>query len=510
VPGELPINPANNQRLRHIAVVGGDLHAWCAAALLAIPMRACGVRVSVLDDAPADVPGILSTQPSIINLHHRLGVREADLVRHIAAAYRYGYAYANWAGDNATRVCTYGASGQMLDRIEFHHYVTRLRETYPEASLEVFSPAAVASSEQRFCHPKPGSQLAQLDYGMQFDRIAYAHFLRAFALDHGVHRIAAKLTSVELNAETGDIDRLMLDEGQSLAADFYFDSSGEAALLIEAALASGFESWQNLFPCDRRLEIMHRSTATTPLLNTLIQDRNGWQQISALPGAVYRSHSFCNVSGAEDELSASVQLLQRSDASVFHHIGAQKAGVRREFWKRNCVAIGESAGFAERFFFDPFYQTCTALERWLELMPDRLDSAHLQRQYNVATREEYDRICDIHALPLMCAKGMSSPFWEDLRSNARWPESLIHRVELFRETGKLAFYEADPVRAHQWIQWMTNFGVWPRRCDPLIADWSAEELKRRMDQVARTIKAEVAHMPKHDDLLAAIRNKHAS
>jgi tryptophan 7-halogenase len=254
---------------------------------------------------------------------------------------------------------------------------------------------------------------------------------------------------------------------------------------------------------------MHGSTAATPLLNTVIQDRHGWQQLSALPGAVYRTHSFCDGSGIEDEILASVQLQQQSDASMSHRVKQQKAGVRREFWKRNCVAIGETAGFAERFFFDPFYQTCTAVERWLELLPDQIDSAHLQRQYNLATREEYDRIRDIHALPLMCAQGVASPFWQDLKSNARWPESLIHRVELFRETGKLAFYEADPVRAHQWIQWMTNFGVWPHRCDPLIAESSAEELKRRMDQVAQMIRTEVGHMPKHDDLLAAIRNMHA-
>jgi tryptophan 7-halogenase len=514
VRGEQPIKPADGQRLRHIAIVGGDLHAWCAAARLAVALRASGVRVSVLDNSPPEAPGILSTQPSIIDLHHRLGVREADLIRHIGAAYSYGYAYCNWAGDNATRVCSYGASGQMMDRIEFHHYVTLLRETCTEATMEAFSPAAVASREQRFSHPKLGSHLSQLTYAMQFDRIGYLSFLRAFALDHGVQRIAANVTCVELDAKTGGIGRLILEDGHSLSADFYFDSSGEAAMLIEGALASGFESWQKLFPCDRRLEIMHRSAAPTPLFNTVIQERNGWQQSSALPGAVYRTHSFCSASAEENEevcFGQAQQSQQQSpDDSTSPHIRQQKAGVRCEFWKHNCVAIGESAGFAERFFFDPFHQTCTAIERWLELLPDHAISPHLQRQYNLATREEYDRIRDIHALPLMCARGVLSPFWQRLKSDAPWPESLKHRVELFQQTGKLAFYEADPVRPHQWIQWMTHFGVWPERSDPLIADFSAQELQHRMDRVAQAIKAEVSKMPRHDDLLAAIRNSHAS
>lgn len=497
--------------MHHIAIVGGDLHAWCAAARLATALRSHGVRISVIDDAPSHAPGILSTHPSIVELHQRLGVHEADLVRHIDAAYTYGFAYCNWAGENDTHVCSYGASGQMMDRIQFHHYVTRLRETRPDATMELFSLAAVASREQRFSHPEPNSPLSQLDYAMQFDRIGYLQFMQAYAIDHGVQRIAAKVSAIDLDAETGDINALTLNDGQTLSADFYFDSSGDEGVLIEGGLGSGFESWQALFPCDQRLEIMRRSTTPTPLVNTIIQDRYGWRQRSALPGAAYKVHSFCSAIDTEDEvLSFAKEQQQRPTDFEFHRTIGQQPGLRHEFWKRNCVAIGESAGFAERFFFDPFYQTCTAIERWLELLPDQVVSPHLRRQYNLATREEYERIRDIHALPLLCAHGVSSPFWQRLKSNAQWPDSLTHRVELFRKTGKLAFYEADPVRPHQWIQWLTHFGVWPERCDPLIAEMSAQELERRMDHVAQIIKALIGKMPQHDDLLAAIRRTPAT
>lgn len=476
-------------------------------------LRAQGVRISIVDDGAAHAPGILSTHPSIIEFHHKLGVREADLVRHVGAAYKYGLAFSNWTGENDTRVCTYSPSGQMIDRIEFHHYLTRLRETRPDTTMEAFSLAACASRAVRFSHPEPNTPFSQLDYAMQFDRIGYLRFLRAYATDHGVHRIVAKVRTVDLDKETGDIQALVLDDGQTLSADFYFDSSGDAAILIEGQLASGFDSWQALFPCDRRIEIAHRSVAPTPLVNTITQERHGWCQSSAIPGATYRVHSFCSAIDTEDEVRSFVEALQfwqeaASDSGSLE-ILSQHPGVRREFWKHNCVAIGESAGFVEQLFIDSFHQTYTAIERWLELFPAQVVSPYLRRQYNLATREEYERIRDIHALPLMCAQKMASPFWQGLKSTAEWPDSLTHRVGLFRKTGKRAFYEADPVGPHQWIQWMTNFGIWPERYDPLIAEMSAKELEQRMENVERNVRALVSRMPKHDDLLLAIRHPDA-
>jgi tryptophan 7-halogenase len=469
-------------------------------------LRSSAIRITVIEGASQPLPGVLATEPSIVEFHQHLGVKEVDLMRHVGAAYCYGHAYSGWTADRPQSVFSYSPSGSMIDRVDFHHYITRLRQSQPQVALESFSLTAAAGRAQRFSHPQPGTPYAQIQYAIRFDRIGYRQFLKAYAIDQGVQCVAATVRKADRDPETGDILALQLDDGQRIEADFYFDSTGDEATLISGQLDSGYEAWDSIFPCDTRLELMCRSAAETSVLDTIEHAAYGWRRDLALPGAIYQEHCFRSGIDSEDAILSNARDRLPAKAEIaWHRIARQRPGRRLEFWRNNCVAIGESAGFAEQFMFGPFYQTQTAVERWLALLPDHPVNPHLQREYNRATREEYERIRDAHALHVLCAQRTRAPFWRALSEESEWPETLRYRLQLFLKIGKSAFYEADPLSPQQWAMLMTCFGVLPERYDPLIAEISVQTLAERLSKIAEMIETLVANMPRHDDLLMAIR-----
>lgn len=499
-----------SEALTSVAIIGGDLHAWSAAVKLSSSLgQSQGdqqVSITLVDNQPKAIPAVLSFGTSVHSFHSSLGFKESDLIARVGGSYKYGTIYQNWIKPNGIDfLYTYSPSGQMINRVDFHHYVNRLRLQGKDVSLEPFSIAAMAASEQRFTHPEPNSPLEKIDYSLQLDSARYTQFLKAIAVQQGVNIIEASVETVDRDAESGLIKSIALDNGDSLQADFYFDSSGEQSRLLGEALGVGFESWSQWFPCDRRMEITRQTKASTPLVNTLIHTGAGWQQVYPMPGVCFEQHTYCSdLVNDEAILALSKAQLDSPILENLRQVVTQTPGIRDRFWAGNCLALGDAAGFAETLYFDPLHFTHTALDRWLELYPTKKVNPLLAEQYNMSTRKEYSHVRDVHALRLATMAGTQSPLTEKLHAS-EWPETLQHRIDLFRATGRVAFYESDVLEKHQWVSMLIGCGVWPERYDPLLNSTPLDGLEQHLFSMAASVNQLVAKLPNHDALLNAIR-----
>jgi tryptophan halogenase len=160
----------------------------------------------------------------------------------------------------------------------------------------------------------------------------------------------------------------------------------------------------------------------------------------------------------------------------------------------NAVAIGTVAGNAGDFIFGPLFHTHTALARWLELYPTQEINPYLTKQYNKITGTEYQRVLDIHGLLL-----------STIDSQIILPATLKHRMQLFAATGNVAFYEEDVFEKHQWVNLLMACGVWPQRCDAMLAQQSEQTITESLAIVEKNNQMLVANMPSLDALLNAIR-----
>ncbi len=492
------------EKIRSIVIAGNDIHGWAVAARLARSLRSQGVQITIVEPNHAVVPNALTLSTNALDFHSDLGVQEVELLKNVGGVYKYGTRLQNCRGSKDNLFC-YSPTGELIDRVKFHHYLSRQRinsheqinshERYdsPEVKVAEHSIATTAALSNKFTHPEPNSALHNMDYAFQVDGVRYLHFLAQFALRYGVKRLEAEVEKVVVG-DNGFIQTLTLSNGESVHADFFIDATGSKALLIEEALGVTYHDWSQAFGCDRRLEMITPDNSETPLFNTVTKTRHGWFRSIPIQGARHCHFSYSSAAMSEEQArSVAFAEFGQPIRDDLVSVSEQRQGVRHTHWQGNCLAIGEAAGFVEALLFSPLDLTINAIERWLAVYPDKSCNYLLAQEYNITTRNEYLRVADVHAL-----------IADSNLAGQAFSSSVEHRLELFRSTGQVAFYESDVLSEAQWINLFFALELWPEFYDPLISKVSDSDLRSLLDKHASHVRDVVARLPKHDQLLQEI------
>src|SRR3546814_1991344 len=83
------------------------------------------------------------------------------------------------------------------------------------------------------------TQMTGLAYAYHFDASLYARYLRNYCEQRGVTRTEGLVQSISRDGESGDIRSIELDNGKSVAGDFFIDCTGFRALLLGQDLEIG-------------------------------------------------------------------------------------------------------------------------------------------------------------------------------------------------------------------------------------------------------------------------------
>ena len=75
-----------------------------------------------------------------------------------------------------------------------------------------------------------------MNYAFHMDAGLYAKYLRKIAEQHGCQRIEGKISDVITHSDTGYIERVILESGQTIEGDLFVDCSGFSGLLINKTL----------------------------------------------------------------------------------------------------------------------------------------------------------------------------------------------------------------------------------------------------------------------------------
>jgi len=93
-----------------------------------------------------------------------------------------------------------------------------------------------------------------------------------------------------------------------------------------------------------------------------------------------------------------------------------------------------------------------------------------------------------------------SQFWRDLRS-MNIPESLSHKINLFRESGKICREQDDLFIESSWLQVMMGQGIQPRDYHPLANQLSDSDLAALLSNMKAIKCSPLDRLPIHDDFL---------
>jgi tryptophan halogenase len=380
---------------------------------------------------------------------------------------------------------------------EFHHFWLAARAAGFGGELGDYCFELQAAREHRFFT----SENSSINYAYHFDATLYARHLRARSEAQGVKRIEGKITEVKQNPDTGFIEGLVMESGERVEGDFFVDCSGFRGLLIEQTLKAGYEDWSRWLRNDSALALQTDfPLADIPPYTRAIAHDAGWQWKIPLQhrqgtGLVY------STAYTTDEEARKI-LLENLDGGIRVELRLLKfrTGRRQRAWVKNCVAIGLAGGFVEPLESTSIHLIQSGVTRLLRLFPFSGCSESLLRQYNEQSRVEYERIRDFIILHYKATERDDTPYWRDCRDMAV-PDTLAHRLELFRETGHILPDAEDVFRTDSWLQVMLGQRLAPKGYHYMARMLSDERLRVMLGTLKANIAAAVAKMPTHKEFL---------
>jgi tryptophan halogenase len=490
-------------------IVGGGTAGWMTAAAFASVFTSAQRQIRLIESSEIGIVGVgEATLPHIRFFNRRIGIDERELMAKTQATFKLGIEFVDWARLGDSYIHPFGAYGSRIAGVPFHHYWLRERAAGDPTDFADYSLAVVASRANRFTLPSedPKDVMSTFGYAFQFDASLYAQYLRGFSEARGVRRTDAKVVDVQLRAGDGWVESVKLDSGEVVTGDLFIDCSGFRGLLIEQSLKTGYDEWTHWLPCDRAMAVpCENSGPLTPYTRATAREA-GWQWRIPLQHRMGNGYVYGSNFISDDE--AASRLLSRLEGKALATPRPLRfvTGRRRKTWNRNVVAIGLAGGFLEPLESTSIYLIQIAITTLIDYLTDRVPSppekfdARIVDAFNRWMEMEYDRVRDFLILHYHATERDDAPIWNYCR-NMRIPDSLAHKMELFRARGHVVTYKDGLFLEPSWLAVYLGQRVIPGGHDPRADALDAMEARNQLSRVREKIQLAVGRMPEHDEFL---------
>jgi tryptophan halogenase len=492
-----------------IVIVGGGTAGWMTAAALAAVYSAADREIRLIESSEIGIVGVgEATLPHIRFFNRRIGIDERELMAKTQATFKLGIEFVNWARIGDSYIHPFGAYGSRIAGVPFHHYWLRKHASGNVAPLEDYSLPIVASRWNRFSLPSEDSTslMSTFGYAFQFDASLYAQYLRGFAEQRGVQRTDAKIVDVQLRGEDGWVQSVKLDSGDVITGDLFIDCSGFRGLLIEQALNTGYDEWTKWLPCDRAMAVpCENSGPLTPYTRATAREA-GWQWRIPLQHRMGNGYVYSSRFLSDDE--AATKLLSRLDGKALATPRPLRftAGRRRLTWNRNVVAIGLAGGFLEPLESTSIYLIQIAITTLIDYLTDKAVKTgqfdpRTVDAFNRWIEMEYDRVRDFLILHYHATERDDTPLWDYCR-HMSVPDSLVHKMELFRERARVVTYKDGLFLEPSWLAVYFGQRVMPRGYDPRADALEEPKLAQELTRYREQVQTAATRMASHEEFIA--------
>lgn len=487
-------------KIDKVVIVGGGTAGWMSAALLK-KILGNAVDIELVESESIGTVGVgEATIPPIRLLNNVLGLNEAEFIKETKATIKLGIMFENWRVPNEQYFHSFGAPGQNMAFCQFHHYCTRAQQLGIDTNIWDYDLNYLAAMQGKFAHINSQNPILELPYAYHFDATLYAKFLRKISENLGVKRTEGLVENISRSTQNGFIEKLRLKSGQEITGDLFVDCSGFRGLLTQQELGTGYEDWSHWLPCDRAVAIpTERLDKTLPYTRSIAHSA-GWQWRIPLQhrngnGLVYSSQYYSDAQ-AEELLLSNLDTAPLADPNFIRF----KTGRRRKQWNKNVVAVGLSSGFLEPLESTSIHLIQSAVVRLTQLFPHNGIDDSSVAEYNKQSKLEFKQIRDFLILHYHVNERTDSQFWRDMQ-DMEIPNSLAHKVELFRESGKLFREQNDLFLESSWLQVMQGQGIKPQDYHPVANSLSEQKLSDMLLQMKKIKNEPLNQLPSHDDFL---------
>jgi tryptophan halogenase len=482
--------------IKKVVIAGGGTAGWMAAASLS-KLIGNNLEISLIESDEIPTVGVgEATIPSMLILHKLLQINEQDFVAAVHGTFKLGIAFENWRDVNEDYIHSFGYTGKDSWAAGFQHFWLKGLKEGISKEFGSYCPELVAAKANRFAITSNQA----LNYAYHIDAGRYAGFLRKIADAHGVTRVEGKITEVVTHEQSGNIEHLKLASGQIVEGDLFIDCTGFRGLLIEQALHTGYDDWSHWLPCDSAVPVQTRSVGPPIPYTRSIAREAGWQWRIPLQSRVGNGLVYCSRYLSDDE--ATQQLLDSIEGEVITEprVIRFRTGKRRKHWNKNCIAMGLSSGFIEPLESTSIHLIQRAIIRLMQMFPYNGIREPEVNEFNRQMDDEIENIRDFIVLHYHVTNREDTRFWRHCR-NMNIPDSLQHRIDLFKETGRVFKVDSELFGENSWIQVMLGQGLMPEQYHPIVDQMTNEELRRFLHGAEASVNKRVSQLPSHQEFI---------
>lgn len=490
--------------IKTICILGGGTAGWMTAAGLSNRFKGLDIDITLVESDQIGTVGVgEATLPHIRFFNNTLGIDEREFMKETAATFKLGIEFCDWGRIGDSYIHPFGDYGEPIDGIDFHHFWLRLWQKGHEISLDDCSYPILAAQAGKF--QLPGEDSTQIGsnfgYAYQFDSSLYAKFLRRYCEARDVTRIEGKAVDTTLDADSGFVQSITLENGQVISADLYVDCSGFRGVLTEQALETGYDDWSQWLPCNRAVAVPCEARGQSLPYTRATAREAGWQWRIPLQHRTGNGYVYWNEYISDDEAAHQLTSTLEGPALADPKQLYFKTGKRKKLWNKNVVAIGLSGGFLEPLESTSIHLIQQGITSLIELFPDKTCDARDAQEYNRRMDLNFDRVRDFLLLHYVATQRDDSPMWRYFR-DMTLPDSLQDKIDAWTARGYLMRYEQGVFLPPSWVAVMAGQNLTPRGYDRRVDNMDFDAMRAKVSAIKNASIKAAANTPDHAEFLS--------
>lgn len=394
----------NGNMIAKVIVLGGGSAGFMAA--LAMKTRLPALDVLVIRSKDIGIIGVGEGSTVVLTkfLHQYLGVPPQQFFSVARPTFKLGLRFV-W-GTRPYFNYTFGPGPEIrLDGLR------KPLGYYCDDDMEYADPFSALMTHDRVFERAPnGGPALHEGVAYHFENEKFVRFLEAHAVAVGVKILDD--TVVNVTQDVGGITGLLMQSGDTQAADLYVDSSGFASVLLAKSLGEPFVSFKSSLFCDRAvIGGWDRTDETIKPYTTCETMESGWAWQIEHEGRINRGYvyasDFINDDDAEKEFRRKNPKVGPTRVVRF------VSGCYRRAWVKNVVAVGNASGFVEPLEATALgviaMQSRLLADSLLEC--DRSPGPAIAREYNDYHLKNWESIRGFIAVHYKFNRRLDTPFW---------------------------------------------------------------------------------------------------
>jgi tryptophan halogenase len=354
------------------------------------------------------------------------------------------------------------------------------------------------------------------NYGYHLDAGKFAGFLQRHCVEKlGVEHVLDHVIKVN-SRPNGDIESLTTKDSGAIHGDLFIDCTGFASILIGQHYGVPFKSVSDVLFNDSALAVhVPYKDENDPIASHTLSTAQsaGWIWNIGLPsrrgvGHVYSS-KYISDENAERELRNYIEPIvgRRQAEELSVRKIAIDPGYRSQFWHRNCVAVGLSAGFVEPLEASALVMVEFAAKMIAEQLPaNRELMAISAKRFNQKFSYRWEKIIDFLKLHYVLNRRDDNGYWAASRMIDSVPESLQESLRLWQHQAPWLedapnFDELFPSASFQFVLYGMGFSTQQNSLPLRDEDASLAMANKLFSDNARKTAQMVSSLPSNRQLI---------